>query len=56
MRRCPWRAAAAVAEVEARGAGARRASVRPEYADLVSADDLARFDQFVRAGGTRRLP
>jgi ribosomal protein S18 acetylase RimI-like enzyme len=26
--------------------------VRPEYADLVSADDLGRFDQFVRTGGT----
>jgi hypothetical protein len=26
--------------------------VRPEYADLVSADDLVRFDQFVRTGGT----
>jgi hypothetical protein len=26
--------------------------VRPEYADLVTADDLGRVDQFVRAGGT----
>jgi hypothetical protein len=32
------------------GGGGR--SVRPEYADLVGADDLARFDQFVRTGGT----
>jgi Zinc carboxypeptidase len=42
-----------------RGAGGRGAggggggrSVRPEYADLVSAEDLIRFDQFVRTGGT----
>jgi hypothetical protein len=34
-----------------RGAGGGR-GVRPEYADLVTADDLARFDQFVRTGGT----
>ena len=33
------------------GAGGGR-SVRPEYADLVSADDLVRLDQFVRTGGT----
>jgi hypothetical protein len=33
------------------GQGGGRA-VRPEYADQVSADDLVRFDQFVRAGGT----
>ena len=26
--------------------------MRPEYADLVSADDMVRFDQFVRTGGT----
>ena len=32
--------------------GGGRAAVRPEYADLVSADDLVRFDQFVRTGGT----
>jgi len=41
-----------------RGAGGRGAgagggrSVRPEYADLVSAEDLMRLDQFVRTGGT----
>ncbi len=34
-----------------RGADGGR-GVRPEYADLVTADDLARFDQFVRTGGT----
>ena len=34
------------------GAGGGGRGVRPEYADLVGADDLARFDQFVRAGGT----
>jgi Zinc carboxypeptidase len=33
------------------GPGGGRA-VRPEYADVVSADDLVRFDQFVRTGGT----
>ena len=27
-------------------------AVRPEYADLVTPEDLARFDQFVRGGGT----
>ena len=30
--------------------GAR--AVQPEYADLVTPEDLARFDQFVRGGGT----
>jgi hypothetical protein len=34
------------------GAGGGGRSVRPEYADLVSAEDLMRFDQFVRTGGT----
>jgi hypothetical protein len=34
------------------GAGGGRGSVRPEYADLVTAEDLVRFDQFVRTGGT----
>jgi len=33
------------------GPGGGRA-VRPEYADVVSTDDLVRFDQFVRSGGT----
>jgi hypothetical protein len=32
--------------------GGGRAAVRPEYADLVSAEDLVLFDQFVRTGGT----
>ncbi len=32
-----------------RGASGR---TRPEYADILSADDLSRFEQFVRAGGT----
>jgi hypothetical protein len=32
--------------------GGGRATVRPEYADLVSAEDMVRFDQFVRTGGT----
>jgi hypothetical protein len=34
------------------GAGGGRGSVRPEYADLATADDLGRVDQFVRTGGT----
>jgi hypothetical protein len=34
------------------GAGGGGRSVRPEYADLVSAEDLMRLDQFVRTGGT----
>ena len=34
------------------GSGGGGRGVRPEYADLVGAEDLARFDQFVRAGGT----
>ncbi len=34
------------------GPGGGGRSVRPEYADLVGAEDLARFDQFVRSGGT----
>jgi hypothetical protein len=34
------------------GSGGGGRAVRPEYADLVGAEDLARFDQFVRAGGT----
>ena len=34
------------------GSGGGGRGVRPEYADLVSADDLVRFDQFVRTGGT----
>ena len=37
-----------------RGGGGRggAAQVRPEYADRVSASDLASFEQFIRAGGT----
>jgi hypothetical protein len=35
-----------------RGAGPGPRAVRPEYADLVTPEDLARFDQFVRGGGT----
>jgi hypothetical protein len=34
------------------GSGGGGRGVRPEYADLVGPEDLARFDQFVRAGGT----
>jgi hypothetical protein len=34
-----------------RGGGPPRA-VRPEYADALNADDLRRFDQFIRGGGT----
>jgi len=33
-------------------AGRRGRVVRPEYADSVSADDLAAFEAFIRAGGT----
>ncbi len=44
---------AGAGEVEARvPAAVAVLTVRPEYADLVSADDLVRFDQFVRTGGT----
>ena len=32
--------------------GRRGRAVRPEYADNVSADDLAAFEAFIRAGGT----
>ena len=35
-----------------RGAAPGARAVRPEYADLVTPEDLARFDQFVRGGGT----
>jgi hypothetical protein len=35
-----------------RGAEPGPRAVRPEYADLVTPEDLARFDQFVRGGGT----
>ena len=38
-------------EGRAGGAGAARA-VRPEYADIVTSEDLERFEQFVRSGGT----
>ena len=38
------------------GGGGGGASVRPEYADRLSPADLAAFEQFVRGGGTRRLP
>ncbi len=34
------------------GASSRQNVVRPEYADRLSADDLAAFEQFVRGGGT----
>jgi hypothetical protein len=34
------------------GRGGSGRSVRPEYADTVSAADLERFEQFIRAGGT----
>jgi hypothetical protein len=34
------------------GPGGGGRAVRPEYADIVGAEDLARFDQFVRTGGT----
>ena len=40
------------AEGRGAGAGGGGRSVRPEYADVVSAEDLMRFDQFVRTGGT----
>ena len=35
-----------------RGAAPGARAVRPEYADLVTPEDLANFDQFVRGGGT----
>ena len=35
-----------------RGGGRGGATVRPEYADRLSATDLAGFEQFVRGGGT----
>ena len=35
-----------------RGAAPGGRAGRPEYADLVTPEDLARFDQFVRGGGT----
>ena len=44
----PSRPAAPAVAVEARALAAADARVRPEYADLVSAEDLARFEQFVR--------
>jgi hypothetical protein len=34
------------------GAAGGGRAVRPEYADVVSAADLERFEQFIRAGGT----
>jgi hypothetical protein len=43
--------AGGVPPVSGRGGGAGRA-VRPEYGYQVTADDLQRFDQFVRRGGT----
>src|SRR4029078_12496119 len=35
-----------------RGGGGAGRDVRPEYADRLSASDLASFEQFVRGGGT----
>jgi hypothetical protein len=35
-----------------RGGGRARGQVRPEYADRLSTEDVASFEQFVRAGGT----
>jgi hypothetical protein len=34
------------------GRGGRGGAVRPEYADRLTQDDLAAFEQFIRAGGT----
>jgi Zinc carboxypeptidase len=41
-----------VPELPRRGASPGQRAVRPEYADRLSADNLALFDQFIRGGGT----